>query len=336
MISLRIFPSPIPGGFKPGRHSELFRRIYEAASEKPPRIEPGDVPHELADYVRLLHGERPQISPPPSIKQIDPRTLVAFSGGKDSAATALRLIRRGFKPIPVFVEGINRAYPHELAAASQVARALGLVPPLIISVAQSGYSPFIENPAKNQLLAAMLADAAEQRWIGGIALGTMAQDSIAKTNPDAGLSDAAEMNDAAAAYFAAEIPSLAVHSRVIENDTDAWLELADSAAFEAALEEIRSCMMPARYAPQHRRNVREKLGLPLREGRCGTCYKCASEALHLHLMNFEPLEKPAIAHYLAVLRRSFPTVTGREAASEREAAELFIDARRLPLDTLCA
>ena len=53
------------------------------------------------------------------------KAFIAFSGGKDCLATAIRAEQDGYKPTLVYVSGVNKSLPSEKRHAYAVAQAIG-------------------------------------------------------------------------------------------------------------------------------------------------------------------------------------------------------------------
>jgi predicted PP-loop superfamily ATPase len=104
--------------------------------------------------------------------------VVAFSGGKDSVATVLKLKSQGKTPHLFHVVGINKSYPDEIKHAKELAAKLGLELH-IERVSQIGNTSFKESPIKNQVIASMALDYAIANGIGGsVAFGDFTTDNI--------------------------------------------------------------------------------------------------------------------------------------------------------------
>ena len=156
-----------------GPFYDTWSYLYERLTTKPlpqvlgandraaVRLLPG-----LDAYVDILYaacGEtnRPGIVARGSARTYDlpasKKALVAFSGGKDSVATAISL-RKEYDVKLYHLSGINHGYSHERNYCDELASMLGL--PLVVRnvhIKVEKGCPFKENPVKNQLIqAAML------------------------------------------------------------------------------------------------------------------------------------------------------------------------------------
>lgn len=325
-------------GFKPGWLSCTFRALLDACSAKPLPAKLRGIPLELEPLLRVLYrGQLPEIvapSPMQSLPQAtdDSRALVGFSGGKDSLAAALRLRRMGLEVTLLYMKGINRAYPHEEAAAVELAVALGF-PLRIIQVKQAGRCAYIENPVKNQFILAVMLDYGLRSGTRNYCQGGLACDHADELNFEAGYSDAEEMFRAAAEFFQLAAPGFTYHLGLLQNDTDALLEVLQTAP--EALPLISSCMMTARFKAKLAHGNERKYGLRLMPGRCGSCYKCASEYLHMALAGAAPMNRPYANHCVEVMQKALQQTigTGRRY-SRAEALGEFIDPSRLPFGGL--
>ena len=80
--------------------------------------------------------------------------IVAFSGGKDSTATALYYKNKGFNVYLYHVHGLNRFFPYEQQSAEKVAEYLQL--PIIVEEASlKGNSLYPDHPLKNIIISNM-------------------------------------------------------------------------------------------------------------------------------------------------------------------------------------
>jgi 7-cyano-7-deazaguanine synthase in queuosine biosynthesis len=318
-------------GYSAGRIAFAWAGIYAAAAYKPLPATVANAPLGADDYLSLLYRGRDfavvnwlECGGP---LQDSGRALVLFSGGKDSLAVALRLKAQGIAPTLLFAQGINPAYPREIEAARLLSRLTGFSLRIVSVQIQRGH--YIENPTKNQMLLAMAADLGERFGISRFAAGIMADDHAAGLNFDSGYSDAYEMHVAAAEWVEAYLPGSAVVRASIKNDTDSILEVADAGLLAAA----QSCMATPRFRPSLKKRNQEKYKLELMPERCGSCYKCALEWLHLSLTGRASWHAEYAEHCVAVLEKSGPEISGQKK-TRREALEMFIDASRVDISAL--
>lgn len=317
--------------YKAGPLARAWAALYSAAGGDPlPRVIRG-APAGAEKYLGLLYrgAALPSLVAPVSCSGAvsGSRSLVLFSGGKDSTAAALRL-RATSEVVLLFVAGINPAYPMEIESAKAVASALGCRLAIVRVRARRG--AYTENPTKNQALLAIAADVAQLYGASTIAAGIMAADRASGLSFGCGYSDAIEMHSAAAEWMEQAVQGLRVVRASVQNDTDSLLEVADA----GLLPLVGSCMATTRFrASLHQRN-RAKYGIDLMPGRCGSCYKCASEYLHLALTGRVAINEGFARHCCDVLVRGAQTVTGRKPAGLAAALRVFIDPERVSLSRL--
>lgn len=323
--------------YKPGPIAEMAVRLYADASQKPFPSAWAKYPAEAEGLISVLMRGAPFTMP--GKVSIDPvaapdgwRVVVGFSGGKDSAAATLKLAADGLKPVLFHVKGVNRAYPNEWQAAEKVAALLGF-PLLMLDLKLKGDTPYIENPAKNQFILGCMVDYGARHGIANYSQGGMAVDSCADLNFEAGFSDGHEMFDAATGLFGALLDGYRYRA-VIKNDSDSLMTIARKKP--AVISAMQSCMMPLRYKGSLAKANEKKFGIRLMPGRCGSCYKCASEYLHLTLAGLLKNSPSFAEHCVDVMVKAMPTIYGPGRYSRRDAILAFIDISLLPgAERLC-
>jgi hypothetical protein len=130
------------------------------------------------------------------------------------------------------------------------------------------------------------------------------------------LSDALEINQAAAEFFASIYPQFK-YLTVLEHETES-LRIITEAGY---LNDVHGCMSQLRYRKQLQDAYRRKVGIDPLPGRCGTsCSKCASEIVMLEAQGLLPKGHQAAlelsATYLrAIASREHPDVDPKEIIS---------------------
>jgi hypothetical protein len=325
-----------PVGFAWGRYSRPLARLYELVSTQPLSRAVTGVPLSMAPLVQLLwRAERTQPhcawaaepSPAPALAEGQKRVVLGFSGGKDSLAAALKLQAWGYVPVPLFVQGINRSYPQELEHAQALCRHFGWKL-MVARVKLRGETPYKENPVKNQLLLALQLDLGLKLGTNLVAQGNLIQDRAADLNFTAGFSDAWEMFDA----FQRSVPVAKVFHSLLNNESDSFITLSRAPEAFALLS---SCMMPVRYKAQLTRRNEAKFKLQLLPGRCGSCYKCADEYLHMVALQLTEPNRPFMLHCLELARKAWPTIYGGECKLSNDALLAhFVDETLVDLSSL--
>jgi len=215
------------------------------------------------------------------------RVVVAFSGGKDSIAQALKLWHKGLNPTLFFVSGINKSYRSELEYARRAADVLKM-PLHVEEISIHGKTDFVENPIKNFLILAMMVEWGRQCGIMRYALGSDAH--LGSTvNPEYDLSDSVELLAMAGDFYRHYMPHFDIITEV-QSATDAFYTIWKRAAHILRLKDYLSCILPEFRKPNvQAANIRK--GIVLQAARCGSCNKCAKEYLHDVIFGFQPFNK---------------------------------------------
>lgn len=229
--------------------------------------------------------------------------IVAFSGGKDSTATALKMKSNGKNVYLFYVKGINKAYPDEMEHALELAEKLGM-PIHIESVKQTGYTSFKESPIKNQLIASMALDYAIENNIGcSVAFGDFTTDNVNNSQFMESWSDTQEMWSAWVNFVRTYVSNIEL---IIPFKT--YNETLDVVSDNPQiLESVCGCILPYRFRKVTRNNNEKKYGISLIPNRCGSCWKCCTEYIFLADKGVLPLNKKFYRHCLDFLVKKLPT-----------------------------
>lgn len=340
-----------------GPFYETFAALYENLSVKPlpnrlPVIPPGLLTMSGGAVASLLPGLRPFLGAlyqaageayiPEVAEKFDPQpftsvpandnVMVAFSGGKDSLAAALKLKEQGRNVTLCHVRGINRAYPHEIYYSAALADKLGM--PLVeLKVQVTGSGDFVENPVKNHFILALMVEYGWRQGISTYAFGC--DDHLGTTvNPNYNMSDAIELFALLVPFYRQYMPQFNVVNP-IANGTDAYYtvyRLRPDLFKEGA---FASCMMPSYRKPAIRKANLAK-GIKLEESRCGSCKKCAYEYIHAALFGVSDYDATYFGRCIESLRKhaesNHPTATKFTAA---QAVAQYVDIpflRRMGVD----
>ena len=308
-ITARDFPEA-------GTYFNTFSYLYEQLSTSPlPATLGTDTffppPTGLGRYLELLYnycGQQPPLltTGPPLPQRPLPasrKVLLAFSGGKDSVACAIKL-KQEYEVTLFFVRGANRSYTSELKYSRVLAEMLGL--PLVERglTVRGNCKPFAENPVKNHLIEAMMVDYGLQHGITNYAFGSGSKHNSADTiNPLFSMSDAAELYEELERFYQRAMPafrSLHLHN----NNTDSYWTICTQRPDIARAYAYQSCMMPDFRRP-HVRQACERRGVTwLEKSRCGNCMKCAEEYIHNVLFGMAPYNRAYLERCVACLERS--------------------------------
>lgn len=251
------------------------------------------------------------------------KAIVLFSGGKDGLAVALKLRADGMQPVLLHVRGINGgAYVKQEAEAARAVAEIAGFPFRELKVKLAGKSAHVENPTKNLALACLAASLAVSWGAGCVALGLQSEDRWS-TNPRCGLSDNIDVALPGCAAIEAIVPGLRMIPASFATDAASLVQIVSDCP--EALPAISSCMTGARF----KRTVREanvrRYGVGLLPGRCGSCYKCALEAVVLAAMEGQVMPKPWADHCVEKLRRGAQIVRGLSALpTADEAFKVFM------------
>lgn len=205
------------------------------------------------------------------------KVLLAFSGGKDSLAVALKLKSKGYEVILFHVMGINSSYTNEWQSAEALANRLGLKI-VMAKVTQSGSSDFLESPIKNALILALMVDFGIKHNVSKYALGNEAEINLSNTPKMSALSDAIELYNLLEDYYKHYIKGFEL-IQVLTNTKDSYNTVLEHDYNLLAFSS--SCMTPYRWQNNLRKQNSKKFNYNFVKG-CGvSCYKCAQELMVL-------------------------------------------------------
>lgn len=224
----------------------------------------------LLDQYPIQNGS--ELTPPSfDIPTLHPNhnVMLAFSGGKDSVATAIKLKNEGKLVRLFFLQGINKSYTTEYYKAIELSKQLGLN--LITwKVNQKGETDFKENPFKNGVILTLMVEAGYELGISQFALGNQQNDNLDNCDIHTEMSDSIEFFEMMQKY----LNFIKINTYLI-NDRDAFETIYEYNP--DLLDLVGSCIMPVYRRPNIQKANLKKFGI---EGQgCGSCYKCAMEYL---------------------------------------------------------
>lgn len=269
---------------------------------------------------------------PPVIADATRSAMVAFSGGRDSIAAAIKMVRAGFKTTLFHVEGLNRAAGHrEVGGAASLADLMGL-PLVTIKVVYKGDPLHVENPLKNVFVLGAMIDAGLRLSVPAdtYVLGTMETDRIgpAGIESEAGTSDYVDVLEQAMVGFDGVVGKGLRLATVLKSNTDSFLTVYQR--HPELIEHSRSCFLSEAFAAAHRKRVEASFSVGLAPKRCGVCYKCAGEWLMLRAVRAVPANPKYQGYCVERLQNALRVFWGRTNPSKRDAVEFFFDKALLP------
>lgn len=211
----------------------------------------------------------PNIAPAPNNNKV----LVAYTGGKDSTAEAIRLKNLGYEVHLFFIKGLNRAYPGEYESAVKIAEIIGCeMHETEVKISGKIFHP--ENPIKNQITLALLTDWGIANGFGKFGSGVV---NAFNTNYEYNWSDTAALMEEFKKFLRAVVPGWEYVNCNVHPESENLAEVLKHPRAKEIFALKSSCMGPHRFRKVWRENVLKKFGVKLDENQCGLCYKCAYE-----------------------------------------------------------
>ena len=294
----------IERGFK-GAMARSVLPLYNvfAGADLPAAVK---APRGLGDAVRAVYARMGEAEP--AVIGYDAATVevraadanaaaVGFSGGLDSAYIALRMAADGKEVTLFHVSGLNGQFPDEERKARAFAAASGLRM-VECGVRHTGREAHPDNPFKNQLIMALMADWGAANGIASFALGSDWCTHIQECEVGWTLTDSVEVNEAFLAWAEQVMPGYSL--TFIPSDVKKAQRL-EYVAGKGLLEHVASCISPHRFKRHLAQANAEKYGVELMDGRCGSCFKCCMEWLLLRRIGAAPDNAAFEAHCWDVL-----------------------------------
>ncbi len=210
---------------------------------------------------------------------------VAFSGGKDCLANAIRAKKEGYMVTLVYIQGINKSLFSEKKHAREVAKASGFgYKEITISI--TGKKEWNEHPLKNILILSLLVDEGLKNGVGKYALGNLFEENSNKGSIDYDFSDSYDLIKLFEMFVRRAYPSVRFMTYIHDN-TQSFYECYKFD--KEIINKLCTCITPDFRRPMIRKFNIQKFGEGvLNKDGCGTCYKCASEYLNKVLVNMAP------------------------------------------------
>ena len=236
------------------------------------------------------------------IPKSDNKTIMlAFSGGKDSTATALYFMDKGYNVVLYHLKGINQTYKDEWKTCEILAKQLNL--PLVIeTVSISGSHIWVEHPMKNMVIAnSMIQYCLKNNIFPNIAFGNFQKSSLETEPFDVCGGDCNEMWKAYSDIIHKVIPAFKIKIP-FKSMKDTWENLF---RHKDILPYTQSCIGPFRYRQYLKQRNEEKYHIQLADHVCGSCWKCALEYCVYADNDIQEYNAGYYAHCLEILRKTY-------------------------------
>ena len=250
--------------------------------------------------------------------------ILGFSGGKDSAATAVYFIDNHIACQLYRAKGFNASYPVEQMVAEQFADKTGLklISHKIAYAGKCEYdSPTSESVVKDQLIMAMMIDYMIANNYHIFSLGCFRSDSLAIANYKLNLSDSDEIIKAFVKAVKATFPALRYITSPFRTTHHAKAYLYHK--HMDWVKHTQSCLIPDRHRNKVRETMSSKYNIVIPPNRCLSCWKCCMDAYLLDQWGFETL--PADAYQNQVLRILRKSVAEENSSSNPTTDEELLD-----------
>ena len=234
--------------------------------------------------------------------------IVAFSGGKDSTATALYYKEKGFNVYLYHVHGLNRFFPYELQSAQQIADYLEM--PLIVeNVNLTGSSLYPDHPLKNIIISNMALQWGIRNNVGDfVAFGDYYTAYLRDVCFENSGNDAKEMWKMYKPIIRKYIPDFRFETPLV-NVADTLERIGKD---KDLLTLAQSCVMTQRFKGTHIRRVQKKFNIQLLPNRCGVCWKCALEYIYYTDHDVLEYNEEYYKYCMECLQRTLKQETGEK------------------------
>lgn len=287
----------------------LFDLMYTKHFDSKPIIPSGfeDLIKTLYDY----HKEPledistfPIINTPITVEDNN-NVAILFSGGLDSCTLALKLRDKGYNVTLFHVLGVNPyTLNNEAIYSAKFAKAAGF-DYVEASYKEIDKREWNEHPLKNQFMLAMLIDYAIENNISRLGLGIDWDETTDLNDAILGVdeTDAIEVNKL---FWQGVNQYINLQLEVCPTDmkrVDRIKYLFDN----NLLQYVYSCVMTHRFHDSLHDQNESKYGVKLLPGRCGSCNKCAREAILLRYLGIHfttPASDDYINHCWKVLHEN--------------------------------
>ena len=242
----------------------------------------------------IIHDNRLRDTLSTPVRNLDKRKIfVAFSGGKDCMATAIKAKENGFIPTLVYIGGVNKSLPSEHVCAIAAAKKSGF--PLIeLKLHIAGTKEYGDHPIKNILLLSMIIDEGLKHGCVNYSMGNLFEETADRGSLDFDFSDSWEMLRTFARLISVYIPGAKLHAFIHDNLQSFYTVYRFN---KAILSTLSTCITPDFRRPMIQKANRAKYGVQLvPENRCGNCYKCADEYRFMQAFGLRPYNRAFMEH----------------------------------------
>ena len=232
--------------------------------------------------------------------------LCCISGGKDSLATALYYIQKGYNVKLYTLKGINRGYPEEYKAAIKLANEMN-IPLYIDTIKITGKKFYMEHPLKNQVIASCaIAYCLENHLPPNIAFGNYQEDINNRSNWGVNWTDNYELWMHYNNFIKCFINNVSINIPFYSEDEA--LNILNNNFNLVPF--YQSCLMTVRNREQLRQHNQTKYNIHLLENRCGSCRKCCLEYIYFCDQDKFEYNKEYYKHCLEILKKKYEEYTG--------------------------
>lgn len=214
----------------------------------------------------------------PQVEPIENDNIIlAFSGGKDSIASAMRYKQLGYNVYLYHLRHINPTFSDEWECAKKLAEMLEL-PIYFDDIKFKGFHTWTEHPMKNMLIAnGALSYGIREGITTHIAFGNYTTSYLDDNMFERCAGDCVDMWDAYNKIIQCSLPDFQMDAN-LDNMGDTLDILADR---RDLLDESLSCLCRHSLREYRKNWVKEKYGIDLFNRRCGSCYKCCVEYIYM-------------------------------------------------------
>lgn len=289
----------------------LDRLYYESSEPIPYKLFPTYYPYYFNDLIKLFTNysssfnylkatSNTEVYKPKLPKYNSKNMIVCFSGGKDSATTALHYKKLGYSVYLYHLKNINKAYPKEYENAEKLAQQLDM-PLYIEEITLSGNHIYTEHPMKNIIIANSALQFGIRNNISiKIAFGNYYTALLKDNKFNICAGDCRDMWVIYERIIQHIIPKFKMYIPLRNIKTT----LKSLETHKYLLSNCCSCISPYRYRNYWKAQNESKYNITLPKNRCGNCWKCAVEYIYYTDNNIWEYNEEYYKHCLRVLYKN--------------------------------